>query len=130
MKSLALTAFGAALLAVAVQAMAWKNMRVTRCILAFPLVTIFLVFFAITAASGAANGVSATLAAQRELLMYIMYTLASLVFALLWLAALPSAVRAFGCGPGVCASGLFALSVWALGMGALLASRMLDRHSG
>ena len=115
-----------------VQTVAWRNSRLARCVLAFPLVTIFLVFFAITASSSdsvANNGAAALRAARRELIAYLAYSAASLIFAALWLAGLPSASAAFGCKVGVCVSGLLALGVWALCLGALVVSQLLDYPS-
>ena len=54
--------------------LAWRNLRLARCVLALPLVTIFLVFFAITASSDAAGSGSATNAARRELIAYLVHT--------------------------------------------------------
>lgn len=103
--------------AAALQAVAWRSQRAARLLLALPTAVVLLVFFIVRAP----NESSCCARTKQELTTYALYTVMSLVFMLVWLAALETAAQMLGSDAGgVCASGGLALMAWLACMAALL----------
>lgn len=101
----------------ALQAVAWRSQRAARLLLALPAAVMLLIFFVVRAPDGS----SCCARTKEELTTYALYTVMSLVFMLVWLAALESAAGMLGSDAGgVCASGGLALLAWLACMAALL----------
>ena len=116
--TLAITAVGAGAICAALQASSWQNRHVARFVVALPLVALLLVFLTMTSPGTETVCLSKT---KEELQIYLLYSLTSFVFVLVWLGCLDQAV--YSCGSvklGLLTSGITALLVWLLCMSGLL----------
>lgn len=118
LSSLAWTAIVSGCVCAALQAVSWRNQRVARFLAALPVLVVVLVFLAMTNSESDNNCLAR---AREELESYLIYSLISIVFVLVWLACINQAVlRIRSVKLGVCVSGAFALVVWLICMSVLL----------
>ena len=116
--TLALTALGTGLVCAALQATSWQSRQVARFIVALPLVAVLMVFISMTSAGPDHTCLART---REELEIYLVYSVVSFVFVLVWLGCLGQAVdRLDSTKLGVLASGLVALVAWVICMASLL----------
>lgn len=118
LSTLAITAIGSGIMVAMFQAASWKTVWVSRLVTALPILAALLVFLAVSGTDSERVCLTRT---KEELQTYVVYTVVSFVFVLVWLACLDPAVAQTGSvRVGVCASGAIALAVWLVCMSALL----------
>lgn len=116
--TLALTAFGAGVICAALQATSWQSKRIARFVVALPLVAVLLVFLSMTSAEPEHICLART---KEDLEVYLLYSLVSFVFVVVWIGCLDRAVYCLNSPKlGVLLSGVAAMTVWLVCMAALV----------